>query len=136
MSTNLNDIFFDPLNTLDPLEALKKSIVDNQEKITQLNKDQLDRGLDSEGKDLGEYKNIRYKGRLRPVDLKNKNDFRSELYVKQDNVQSDIFSFDSKEAMLKKKYGKNIVGVPTDKVDDMIKIVESDFIDNYQKQLK
>jgi hypothetical protein len=132
---NFDDIFLWPLEKASPLKALKESIAKNEDAIMDLNRQQLDRGLDSEGQSLGRYKNFKYKGRFQPVDLKLTGDFRNKFSLQVSDKETEIFSQDEKEEKLKKKYGKQIFGVPTPLLPNMIDLIENDFIDNYSKQL-
>jgi hypothetical protein len=136
MKTDFLDIFFDPLNDIDVMEALKESISKNEDAIMDLNRQQLDRGLDADGKSLGRYANFAYKGRFEPVDLKNTGDFRNKFSLQIDNKQTEIFSQDWKNDKLTKRYGKNIFGIPVPLVVNMEEIIEPDFVKEYQKQLK
>jgi hypothetical protein len=133
--TDLTDIFVTPLRKADPLKALKSSIEKNEDEIMDLNRRQLDRGLDSEGGSLGKYKNFKYKNRYEPVDLKLTGDFRNKFSLQVSDKETEIFSQDAKEAKLKKKYGKAIFGISAPLIPNMQTIIENDFIENVQKQL-
>lgn len=128
-------IFILPFDFANPLDALKRSIENNQDEIMDLNRQQLDRGLDSQGKSLGKYANFSYKGRFQPVDLKLTGDYRNEFSIQIDDRQTEIFSQNWKEAILKLRYGKDINGVPAPLMDNMGEIVRRDFIADYKKQL-
>lgn len=135
MSTKgLSDFFSLPLLKKDPGEALRQSIRDNAEPILDLNRQQLDRGLDAKGKDLGRYANFNYKGRLRPVDLLLRNDFRADMFVRVGKDSTEIFSFDWKTAKLTKRYGKDIFGIATPYLHNVGEIVKPDFQRNYARQ--
>lgn len=129
-------IFYDPVAALDPLTALKQAISSNDDKIMDLNRRQLDKGLDATGKSLGRYKNFNYKNRFQPVDLKLKNEFRGKFTLQISDKETEIFSQDRKEKWLVKRYGLNIFGVPVPMIDTMQDIIREDFINNYRNQFK
>jgi hypothetical protein len=129
-------IFYDPLNAVDVLDCLKEAIRTNEDAIMDLNKQQLDKGLDATGKDLGKYRNFSYKNRWRPVDLKLTGKFRNEFSLEVTDKGTEIFSQDSKEEKLKTQYGKDIFGIPAPLIDNMQEIVREDFIRNYQNELR
>lgn len=83
----------------------------NEERILDLNRRQLDAGIGANGKSIGRYKNFRYKNRYEPVDLKLTGKFRNEFTLGISKKEAAIFSQDSKEAQLEKKYGKDIHGL-------------------------
>src|SRR5690606_4055601 len=97
---DVRDIFYGPFVATDPRTALKSAIQQNEEKILDLNRQQLDRGLDSEGKSLGRYKNFKYKNRWQPVDLKLTGDFRNKFSLQVTDKETEIFSQDVKENLL------------------------------------
>ena len=127
-------IFYDPLNAVDVLDCLKNAIRKNEDPIMNLNKQQLDRGLDATGKDLGKYANFKYKNRWRPVDLKLTGEFRDKFSLEVDDKGTEIFSQDSKEEKLKMRWGKDIFGIPSPLIDNMQEIVREDFIREFEKR--
>jgi hypothetical protein len=133
--TSLDTIFFDRLEKARPVQALKGALTANEEKVLDLNRQQLDKGLDSEGRSLGKYKNFKYKGRFEPVDLKLTGAFRGAFTLKIDDQQTEIFSKDAKELKLVKRYGKDIFGVASPLIPQVQGVILVDFIANYQKQI-
>lgn len=128
------NIFFAPLEQKKPVEALKAAIVKNAEAILELNRQQLDRGLDSAGKSLGKYKNFNYKKRWAPVDLLLKGPFRGKMFITVDDNATTIDSKDFKRDILVKRKGEDIFGVPKQLVDSVAAIIEPDFTENFRKQ--
>jgi hypothetical protein len=120
-------IMFKALESLDQVEALKKAIKKNEKKILDLNRQQLDQGKDSVGKSLGEYVNIKYKGRRSPIDLLNKGSFRAKFKLKITDKHIEIYSTDWKEDILIWQYGKDIHGIPRYLVPGIAQIVQKDF---------
>jgi hypothetical protein len=131
----LDDMFLWPLQKGSPKEALKKAIGKNEDKIMDLNRQQLDRGLDSTGRSLGKYKNFKYKNRFQPVDLKLTGEFRNKFSLQISDTDTEIFSQDQKEGKLVKKYGKDIFGVPSPLIGNVEDIIKEDFIENYRRQI-
>lgn len=132
MSKDFSKIFVLPLTQLKPVEALKKALVQSANEIIDLNRQQLDKGLDATGKSLGKYANFSYKGRLQPVDLNLTGSFRRKFYLIIDEKQTEIKSEDEKEGLLIWMYGKNIHGVPK----YLIPNVRALILDDYQKFFK
>lgn len=135
MKVDFLDIFFTPLASAKPLEALKTAIEKNEDKIMDLNREQLDRGLDSAGKSLGKYANFKYKNRFQPVDLKLTGDFRDRFTLAVDDKQTIIFSQDVKDDDLRKRYGNDITGIADRDIERMQEIIEPDFINNFSFQI-
>lgn len=129
----ITEIFFNPFKGVKPIEALKDAISANEDRIMDLNRQQLDRGLDSEGRSLGKYANFKYKNRFQPVDLKLTGDFRNKFSLQIDDKQTEIFSQDEKETKLIKRYGKDIFGIPDTFIPNMQDIIEETFIKEYQE---
>lgn len=124
-----------PLLRLDPLKALKEAIEQNEEALLDLNRQQLDRGLDSAGKSLGKYRNFSYKDRFAPVDLKNTGEWRRKFTLAVDDRKSEIFSQDPKQKDLEKKYGKDINGIPRSMLPSAARLILPDLIGNAKKQI-
>jgi len=87
--------------------ALKKYKKD----IEEANKSKLLKGIDTEGKSLGRYKNFEYKQRFTPVDLKLTGDFHNSIKAEFSKTDFVIEAIDFKTKFLEKKYGENIVGI-------------------------
>jgi hypothetical protein len=132
---DLTDIFVQPLKKAKPLISLKKAIEKNEEVIMELNKQQLDRGLDSKGKSLGRYKNFNYKGRFTPIDLKLKGDYRDKFTLGVDDKGSEIFSQDWKADIMDWRYGEDITGIPDQLLPNVQDLILDDFVNDYQQQL-
>lgn len=133
---DFKDIFYDQFKGVKPIDALKEAIAANEDRIMDLNRQQLDRGLDSEGRSLGKYANFKYKNRFQPVDLKLTGDFRNKFSLQITDKETEIFSQDAKEEKLKKRYGKDIFGIPDQFITNMQDIIEEDFIREYQERIE
>ncbi|MGF7219088.1 hypothetical protein GGR92_005268 [Spirosoma lacussanchae] len=95
-----------------PLERVLDSTIErNETVITDLNRDQLDKGLDSNGKSLGQYSSVKYKGRLRPVDLLDTGAFRGSIYTDPFGSGFSISATDEKTEKLTNRYGPDILGI-------------------------
>jgi hypothetical protein len=126
------DIFYKPLFATDPTNSLMKAIEKNEKRILQLNKNQLDRGLDAEGQDLGVYANFNYKGRYRPIDLYLEGDFRGKFTLLVTDKYTELFSQDEKAPKIRKRW-KNAVGIAPDDIERMIRIIQPDFVTIFKK---
>lgn len=100
------------LSRIDGNFAVAEAINENKELVLQPNDVQLDKGLDSKGKDLGEYKNFKYKNRFRPVDLLLTGEFRNEEDVITDNTEMVYIDPNEKTESLMNRYGQDIIGLP------------------------
>ncbi len=132
---DFKDIFVQPFEDTKPVKALVTAIEKHEDAIMDLNRQQLDRGLDSKGESLGRYKNFKYKDRWQPVDLKLTGDFRRKFTLQSDDKQTTIFSQDHKAPGLEKRYGVDINGVPSSLIPNMQELIEDDFVEQYGKQL-
>ena len=93
------------------------SLVDTQDEYLDMQRDQMTRGINSDGGEIGFYQSKAYqfmKERMNPlaggtVDLKLTGDFQAELTLRRmSDKEYSIYSQDVKAPMLKKKYGENI----------------------------
>lgn len=94
-------------------DIISASLDKHAEQVMDYNKQQLDKGLDSKGKSLGEYRNFAYKKRFKPVDLKLTGSFRDKFTINRSKgkKQSEIFSQDEKQDDLVKRFGPDIQGL-------------------------
>jgi hypothetical protein len=134
-AATIQNLFSAPLLKMNPGKAMMKAIEKNEKEILDLNRQQLDRGLDADGNSLGRYKNFNYKGRWQPVDLKLTGDFRNRFTLGVDEKKTEFFSQDVKAAGLEKKYGKDIMGIPQSLMPNMQAIIRDDFITEIRNQL-
>jgi hypothetical protein len=132
---DFKDIFVKPFEETKPVKALVTAIERHEDSIMDLNRQQLDRGLDANGKSLGRYKNYNYKGRFQPVDLKLKGPFRNKFTLQSDEKKTEIFSQDVKAPWLEKRYGVDINGEPATLIPNMQELIIDDFQEEYEKQL-
>lgn len=132
---DFKDIFVKPFEEPKPVKALVKAIEMHENEIMDLNRQQLDKGLNAKGNSLGRYKNFKYKGRYQPVDLKLTGEFRRKFTLQSDEKQTEIFSQDRKAPWLEKRYGVDINGVPATLIPNMQEIIIDDFQEEYEKQL-
>lgn len=100
-----------PFKDLDMKSLIAEAMSEKDEPILDLNRTQLDRGLDAKGESLGKYKNFKYKNRFQPVDLKLSGDYRNKFTLAAGTKSAEIFSQDFKDEILKKRYGKDINGI-------------------------
>lgn len=87
----------------------------NKELIASLNRKQLRAGLRADDTEIKPYyRNLIYKGKLRPVDLKNTGAFYDSIQVTVLDDGIEIDATDSKTQELQAKYGKKILGLSVD----------------------
>lgn len=113
------------IQKLENFKALKRdlriiamdALVDTQDEYLDMQRDQMTRGINSDGGEIGMYRSQSYqymKERMNPlaggtVDLKLTGDFQAELTLRRmSDKEYSIYSQDAKAPMLKKKYGENI----------------------------
>lgn len=118
------------MRTLDDmLEAFEKidikteiflSLEDTAETYVQLQKEQLEEGFRSDDKAIfrlttgsDEYSPgyAKYKGREKPIDLKDKGNFQADIFIDVREDEIFIDSADSKSTMLQEDYGTEILGL-------------------------
>jgi hypothetical protein len=110
-SNKLKTMFIYPFKGLDMNVIVQQAFITNEEKILDVNRQQLDQGKDAKGDSLGKYRNFKYKNRFEPVDLKLTGDFRNKMTMTEGKKSSEIFSQDQKNDKLVKRYGKDIFGI-------------------------
>ena len=77
----LQSIISQRLGSIDIESAIDFAVKQHHEELEDLNTMQLDEGVDMEGKSLGSYGKLVYKGRYQPVDLKKTGDWRKSQKV-------------------------------------------------------
>ena len=135
LNQKLEALFVLPLDLMNTLPSLRKAIEKNDEVLFDLNRDQLDRGLDDQDKSLGQYKNYNYKKRWAPVDLKRYNNFRGKLTLVTTDTETQMFSQDGKAAVLEKRWGKGIIGVAKQYYPNIADGIREDFIADVRRKL-
>lgn len=115
---------------LDLQKIVLKVIGRNAAYLIELNKEQLERGYDSNRDPLPKYRSksyAKFKRTLNPrgvTDLRNKGDFWAGFYVDVSSFPASIWSRDKKTAKLVKQYGVSIFGldsIRTKKFNDYIR---------------
>ena len=114
---------------------LDECVTENQDAITDLNRAQLDKGLDSDGKSLGEYKFFDYKSRWEPVDLKQTGSFRDSFKATPFGKGFEIEASDPKTGKLLDKYGEAVLGIAESDNDEVAAILLPDLIEKINAEL-
>ncbi|HMR19767.1 MAG TPA: hypothetical protein PKA53_10755 [Sphingobacterium sp.] len=96
-----------------------KALRANKDTVAEYNRDQLGRGIDSEVRDLGIYKDFNYKNRWRPVDLKLTGDFHKSIKPKFNTANFELTSNDPKAGMLQDRYGDSILGLSLEDIQEL-----------------
>jgi len=126
------------LNKIDVNSIVDESIIENESNILDLNREQLDIGLLSDGSILPDYSETsvtvfgKRAGAIRLFDTGN---FWEGFYIDMGEKAFDVRSKDSKEAMLLDRYTTDIFGLVPKQKTEAAKIVKSYFISNLKKQL-
>lgn len=115
-------------------EIVVEAAMEHEKEITDLNKEQLDKGLDSEGNDLGSYKRFSYKKRYKPVDLKGEGPFRNSFELNAFGDGFEITATDGKTARLMAQYGPAIVGLPKEKLPDAAEMMLDSVLANIRRR--
>lgn len=123
------------LSRIDGNFAVAEAINQNKEIVLQPNDAQLDKGLDSKGKDLGEYKNFKYKNRWRPVDLLLTGEFRGEEDVITDNTEMVYVDPNEKTESLMSRYGVDIIGLPDTEFESTAQNLKPFVINQLERQI-
>jgi hypothetical protein len=131
----ISALFSGPLKKINPGKALQEAIENNDQRILNINRQQLDRGLDSDGNSLGRYKIFNYKNRWEPVDLKLTGAFRNKFELGVDEKKIEFFSQDIKSKKLEKKYGKKIFGVANQYISTIGEIIRPGFSTEVKNQI-
>lgn len=130
----IEELFMSRLLRLQPAKAIQRAIENNEQAILDLNRQQLDRGQDADGKSLGRYRNFRYKGRFQPVDLKLTGDLRNKETIGVDDKKSEFFSQDWKDPVITKRYGKKVWGIQQQLLPNMQDIIRPDLFKEVKQQ--
>ena len=123
------------LSRIDVVYAIDRAVVVNKEPILKLNDKQLDVGLDANNNSLGRYSNIKYKGRLTPVDLNLKGDFRNTEDIIPNNGEMLFIDMDEKTQYLLRRYGSDVLGLNDEHTGMAADILTPGVIENLKEQL-
>jgi hypothetical protein len=134
-NATIKDFLVLPLKQLDMEALIGEAMQEKDDPIMDLNKQQLDRGLDAKGNSLGRYKNFKYKNRFQPVDLKLKGDFRNKFTLAAGKKSAEIFSQDFKDKFLLKRYGKDIQGIPDQAKSNVAELIREPLGEKVKKNL-
>lgn len=131
------DIIEKKIDGINLFQAIDFSVANHNTELEDLNTLQLDKGIDTEGKSLGTYKDIRYKGRIDRVDLKDEGDFRGSINAISRQGQITLTATDWKTNKLTTRYGENIIGIPRKDLEngEVKSILLEDIIIKVKEQL-
>jgi hypothetical protein len=116
-------------------KAIDDSVKLHDSEIEDLNIFQLKDGVNSDGKSIGQYSSLAYKGRLDPVDLEKDGGFYKGINAKSKGGLLEISSTDEKERILKRDWGENILGLNVDNMHEAASYIIDDVADNLYKQI-
>lgn len=130
MATDVFKRLAERIRKVDVAKIIDHSIASNEHEISDLNREQLNKGLRADGKDLGEYKNIGYKGRLRPVDLRDTGAFQEKIFAVPFQDKLELIGRDDKTEMLQDKYGDDIIGLSEEALEHTTEIIKIDMVND------
>lgn len=116
-------------------ESVVFAVIDKESELLEdFNKKQLRQGLRSDGSEITPYyRNILYKGRIKPVDLRNTGAFYESITVTVLDNSVEYNATDSKTEELQAKYGTKILGLSSENkrlfFKRMIPIINKDILD-------
>jgi len=116
-------------------KAIDDSVKLHDSEIEDLNIFQLQDGENSDGKSIGQYSSLAYKGRLDPVDLNKDGGFYKGINAKSKGGLIDISSTDEKERILKRDWGENILGLTVENMEEAASYIIDDVAENLYKQI-
>lgn len=102
---------------IDVYKIARSVIEETEDDMVKVNRDQLMRNEDSDGKSLGDYRSDSYarfkfnRGQSGAVDLFLKGDFQRSIYVEAKARQYFFNATDNKTSKLTVKYGEKIFGM-------------------------
>lgn len=120
------NFFSERLERVDMHNVLNRAIEVNEDIISDQNTNQLDKGLDSVGNDLGEYANYEYKNRWKPIDLKLTGDFRKSIAPKTAAEEFAMSASDWKTDKLVTAFGSAILGLSDEGVQTTGEFIKDD----------
>ena len=135
ISSDVRSIFSDRLKAIAYAQLMKESIKEHEAEISDLNTEQMNQGVKGDGTEIGQYANLAYKGRLKPVDLYDTGSFQDKVYVE---IYDDVFemnSSDSKTEKLINKYGEKILDLTDQNKSNTAELIKPTFIEKVRGQL-
>ena len=135
IASTLAEILSKRIKQINIERAIKESIEAHSNEIADLNTEQLNKGLKADGGTTGDYANIGYKGRLRPVDLYDTGDFHKSIHAKAFKKAFEIVATDEKTDKLQDRYGDDILGLTDQNVTEAGQIIKETLTNKVRKQL-
>lgn len=127
--------FSSRLEKVDMHEVLNKAIEANEEIISDQVTNQLNKGFDGNGEDLGEYANYAYKNRWKPVDLKLTGAFHESIKPKTYPDYFEMTASDPKTEELTQKYGDAILNLSEEGVRNTAEFIKNDLQQLYAEEV-
>jgi hypothetical protein len=123
------------IENVDVHNIINRAIEANEDYISDQVTNQLDKGLDGEGGDLGEYRNYEYKNRWDPVDLKLTGAFRKSIYPELHEDYIEMNASDPKTEKLTERYGDAILDLGEEGVNNTIEILKPEIQQLYSEEV-
>lgn len=116
--------------------ALENAVKQHDNEISDLNTEQMHRGIRADGESIGEYADISYKGRLSPVDLYDEGDYHKSVHTEAFGKAFKLVASDWKADKLGKKYGYQILGLTRENIGEAAQIIKETVQDEVREQLR
>lgn len=129
------NFFSERLENVDMHNVINRAIEANEDYISDQVTNQLDKGKDGEGEDLGEYRNYEYKNRWEPVDLKLTGSFRKSIHPELHEDYFEMNASDPKTDELTKKYGDTILDLGEEGIKNTIEAITPDVQQLYAEEV-
>jgi hypothetical protein len=109
---------------VDVVDISKKAIEGSADLMADLNAEQINTGLKADGSEMPDYSLrsvIQYNKPAGPIRLRDKGNWQKGIYVKSDGETVKYLNTDSKDQMLKERYGEDIQGLSEKFKDEAIR---------------
>jgi hypothetical protein len=135
IASNIENLLAGRLQRMNPLGALQEAIIANHAEIIDINQEQLAKGENAEGRDMGTYSEMWQSMKPtgpKPINLKDTGEYQSAMYLQVDNEKTEIRSRDWKERVLneyvKRKSSGTPLGISKGNINRMAAVVKPQFV--------
>lgn len=127
------------LRAIDANSILDEAIMENRDDIVELNKEQLEMGLRSDGSSMPDYSRTSvnaFNKPAGPIQLYDTGDFYDGFFATDKGQSIAISSTDEKTGLLKRKYTSEIFGLTQTSITELSKNIKRDFVILLKLKLK
>jgi len=136
ISEGIAEVFSARIRAVNVELAIETAVKVHADEITDLNTEQLNHGLKADGTTTGDYANIGYKGRLRPVDLYDTGDFHKSSHIEPFGKAFSLEFSDPKTEKLMNLYGDAIAGLTEENVGVAAELIKETVQEETRNQMK